>query len=187
MPATPIFDPTSAVRFDLSRGSAQDSGGGRLCLVPAAALSALTSAAGSSASTLFGRSVGEACGARVASRLGGNGGVGSARTEDVVTNIAGELSMAGFGLFSLERWGRALVVRLENTAVEDDVFLSAVVEGALAAATSRGVSCALLMREGSTVRLLVGNDATASKTRDLVANGVAWGEILSRLQTQGGT
>jgi hypothetical protein len=56
------FDPTGAVRFDLRSGSASDSRGARLVLVPSSALELLSS----EALAKIGEQIGRACGSRVA-------------------------------------------------------------------------------------------------------------------------
>src|SRR3954468_6304383 len=102
--AAPPFDPNGAVRFDLRAGAASDSRGARLVLVPSAVLATL----GPDALTKVGLAIGRACGERVASRLGGDGGVRNAPLEVVISHLAGELAIAGVGAIHVERWGRAM-------------------------------------------------------------------------------
>ena len=184
--ATPTFDPKHAVVFDLARGATEDASKARLLLVPANVLSELVHGAEAQAKRL-GQSIGKACGTRVAARLGGGDSVRRASIEAVVTELAGELSVAGVGLVSLERWGKALVVAVENTSVDDDVLLASIVDGAMSAAVGRAVSGVTLVRQHGTARVLIGSESTCKRVRELLVGGTAWGDILARLSTGGAT
>jgi hypothetical protein len=181
---TPTFDPKHAVVFDLARGATQDASKGRLLLVPASAINEITRGFETVAKKL-GTQIGKACGTRVAGRLGGGDNVRRATIEAVVTEIAGELSVAGVGLVSVERWGKALVVAIENTPLEDDNLLAAIVESSMSAAVSKQVFGVTLSRQGGTVRVLIASDVTCKKVRELLASGTAWGEVLARLSAGG--
>jgi hypothetical protein len=177
----PAFDPNGAVRFDMKSGAASDTRGTRLVLVPATALEALERTTPGALSHL-GSEIGRGCGARVAARLGGDSGVRAAQLEIVVSHLAGELAIAGLGLVHVERWGRALVLVVTNSAVASDGFISAALTGALHAATGREVSVGPLGKEGTVARYFVGAQPTVLKVRSMVSQGKAWGEILSSLQ-----
>jgi hypothetical protein len=177
----PAFDPNGAVRFDLKSGAASDARGARMMLVPAAALEALERST-PGALAHIGSEVGRSCGARVASRLGGDAGVRAAELEVVISHLAGELAIAGLGVVHLERWGRALVLVVTNAAVASDGFVGAVLIGALHAATGRDVSVAALGKESGTARYFVGAQPTVSKVRSQVSQGKPWAEVLSSLQ-----
>ena len=176
--ADPSFDPSGAVRFDLRSGSASDSGGARLVLVPSAALDSL----GEDALEQIGSHIGKACGARVAARLGGDSGVRSSSLEVAIAHLAGELAIAGIGAIHIERWGRALVAVVGNASIANEVFLCAVVSSALAAASGREVSAASLGRQAGVVRLFVGSAATAARAGDLAKAGKPYAEIVASLQ-----
>ncbi len=180
MPA-PAFDANGAVRFDVTNGAASDAAGARLVLVPAAALEALERTT-PGALAQVGSEVGRGCGARVAAKLGGDAGVRAATLETVVTQLAGELAIAGLGAVSLERWGKALVIVLANPSVSSDGFVSAVLAGALGAAAGREVFLAPIGREGTVARYYVGTQQTMIRCRSLVSQGKSWGEILAALQ-----
>jgi hypothetical protein len=179
--ASPPFDPTGAIRFDVKNGAASDARGARLVLVPATALEALERTTPGALAQL-GMEVGRACGARVAARLGGDAGVRAATLEAVVTHLAGELAIAGVGAVHLERWGRAMVVVVTNPGVNSDAFLSAALAGALRAAAGREVAIAPLGHEGNAGRYFVGAPQTATKAKSLVGQGKSWGEVLATLQ-----
>ena len=175
------FDPNGAVRFDMKSGAASDSRGARLVLVPAAALEALERTTPGALAHL-GSEVGRSCGARAAARLGGDAGVRAATLEVVVSNLAGELAIAGLGAVHLERWGRAMVIVVANPGVNSDGFLGAALSGALNAASGREVAIAPLGREGTTARYFVGTQQTVVKARSLVSQGKSWTDVLGALQ-----
>lgn len=179
--AEPAFDPSGAVRFDVTSGAASDARGARLVLVPTAALEALEQTT-PGALTHLGGEVGRGCGARVAARLGGDDGVRAATLELVVSHLAGELAIAGLGAVHVERWGRALVLAVANPGVSSDGFLGAALSGALAAASGRDVAIAPLGREGATARYFVGAPQTVAKVRERVSDGRPWSDVLGALQ-----
>ena len=176
--AVPPFDPNGAVRFDLTSGAASDSGGARLVLVPSAALSQL----GPDALTHIGQAIGRACGARVASRLGGDAGVRATELGAVITHLAGELAIAGIGGVHIERWGRAMVAIVNNPSIDNDMFLGAVLGGSLSAASGREVAAAAIGRERGSVRYFLGSPSTADQVRVLVGKGMSHAEVLASLQ-----
>ena len=176
--AAPPFDPNGSVRFDLRSGAASDARGTRLVLVPSAALAQL----GPDALTQLGLAIGRACGARVASRLGGDAGVRGTELEAAITHLAGELAIAGVGSVHIERWGRAMVAIVANPSIADDMFVGAVLGGALSAASGRDVAAAAIGREASSVRYFLGSPATADHARVLVGKGMSHAEVLASLQ-----
>ena len=182
---SPTFDPKHAVVFDLARGATHDASKSRLLLVPATAVNELVHG-NEAAARALGLAIGKACGTRVATRLGGGDSVRKATIEAVVTELAGELSIAGVGLVSLERWGKALVVAVENTSVEDDTLLASIVDGAMSSAVGRQVFGVTLSRHEGTARILIASEATCKRVQDLLAHGTTWGEILGRLSAGGG-
>src|SRR6185369_10331527 len=106
--ASPPFDASKAVTFDLSRGEIRKGDDERRVLVTARAVSALCQAAGDDATTAFGQSLGESIGAAIASRFERSGGdARGASIDSIVEHVAGELAVAGLGTVSIERWGRA--------------------------------------------------------------------------------
>lgn len=183
--AGPAFDPSGAVRFDMKSGAASDARGARLVLVPAAALEALDRQTPGALAHL-GAEVGRGCGARVASRLGGAGGVRAATLELVVSHLAGELAIAGLGAVHFERWGRAMLIVVASPGVDSDVFIGAALSGALAVAAGREVSIAPLGREGVAARYFVGAQQTVSRARSMVSQGKSWSEVLGALQAHDG-
>jgi hypothetical protein len=179
MPA-PVFDAKGALRFDLSSGAASDTRGSRLILLPASALEALDRTTPGALAHL-GSELGRGCGVRVAARLGGDASVRTADIEAVATHLAGELAIAGVGSLSVERWGRALVLVVENPGVASDGFIGAVLGGALVAAAGREVAIAPLGRDDTKARYFVGAQPTVLKLRSLIAEGRSWSDALAAL------
>jgi hypothetical protein len=177
-PQNPSFDPTGAVRFDLRSGTASDAAGARLVLVPSDVIDALDDGAVAQ----IGRAVGRACGARLAARFGGEDGVRATELEVIVTHLAGELALAGVGVLSIERWGRALVAVVSNASVASGTFFVAVLSSALSDATGREVIAAPLGDEGPRSRYFLGSPATAHRVRALVAEGRNHASIVAILQ-----
>ena len=180
------FDPSKAVTFDLPRGLVRIEDAARV-LVPGDALAALCESAGPGATAAFGRTMGEAMGARVASRLAGSAGVNEASVDAVVEHLGGELALGGLGSLGLERWGRALVIVVTDTPLgpRGDGLLEAVLAGALDAATGRSVRSLLVSREEGRARFLITGDAGMETMTSLLADGLSWGEALTRLHASG--
>src|SRR5689334_22347123 len=109
------FDPSQALTFDLAHGLVHLEGAPSRLLVPADGLLVLARAAGPAAVATFGRSLGDAMGRRVASRLAEAEGVRAATVEVVVEHLGGELALIGLGSLGLERWGRALVMVVDQS------------------------------------------------------------------------
>src|SRR5262245_58903912 len=132
--AGPTFDPTHTVRFDLQRGSVTAGGGERQVVLGCAALDDLVLIAGPEAAAAVGRTMGASLGERAAARLGGAKGVNAASSETVLAHLGGELSLSGFGVLTIERWGQAMVLVVDRPAVRDLTFLASILEGAVEAA-----------------------------------------------------
>jgi hypothetical protein len=178
--AQPVFNPASEVQFDLGRGQISLSGRTPRVLVPADALAALCRSAGAEAIRDFGRQLGTEVGRRVSERLGN---VTKADVASVVEHLGGDLALGGFGSLSVERWGRALVLRIAGCPLgaEGDVLVAAVFEGALQRGLGRDTNVVPIERSDSSVRLLATSSAAARKVRDWIAAGVSWGDALARL------
>jgi hypothetical protein len=181
--ASPPFDASKAVTFDLSRGQIQKEDESRL-LVSAKALVSLCQAAGPEATTAFGHAAGSAIGEAVAKRFERAGAdTKGASIESVVDHLGGELAIAGFGALSIERWGRALVLLVDRgpSGAEGDKLLAALLASAVSKATKVEARCVRLARDGDRARFLIAGPKGAEKVRDWLMSGVSWGEALVRL------
>jgi hypothetical protein len=171
------FDPTHAVRFDLPHGSVR-TGGEDECvlLVPVSALQPLVLSSPPDVVVAFGRALGGAIGRRAARRADPH----SSSLEEFVTQLAGEAAISGVGRLGVERWGRALVVVVEETTLPS-ALLTALVAGAVEAASGRRVATTLVSRDERAARVLVGSEGGVARVQDWVAAGVPWGEALTKL------
>jgi len=177
----PAFDPTGAIRFDLRRGAASDASDRRLLVVPAAAIDALERTHPEAVASL-GSEIGRGCGSNVAARLGGADKVRGAGLEAVLSQLAGELAIAGVGAVHIERWGRAMVCAVGGPSVANETFLSALLGSALGAAAGREVACAPIGREGGAHHFFVGSDRATERARALAIQGKTMPEIVAELQ-----
>lgn len=179
------FDPSKSVTFDLAHGLVHLEGAPARLLVPADALAALAAAAGPEAAAAFGRALGEAMGRRVAARLA----AGEAAVDVVVEHLGGELALVGLGSLGLERWGKALVLVVDQSPLGagGDRLLEAALAAAVEAAAGRHVHAVLLGREGVRARFLLGGEAGMVKVRTWLAEGASWGDALVRLHAREGS
>jgi hypothetical protein len=177
--AVSSFDATGAVQFDLSHGAVR-AGSERepVLLVPCSALDELALTAPAEAEVL-GRALGTAIGKRAASRLSDPRG---ASIEAFVTQLAGECAIAGVGVLSVERWGRALVVVIEESSLAGPL-LAPLVSAALEAALGKRVSVGLLSRDARVARVLVASEGAVSRALEGIAAGTPWGDVLAKLNT----
>jgi hypothetical protein len=175
------FDPSTSVAFDLRRGAIELSGGGGQVLVPADALLALSQAADGEAARDFGARIGTEIGRRVGARLGDSA---TASIENVLELLAGELSVVGFGLLGLERWGRALVLTVQGSPFGGvgDGLIASVLEALIQRAFGRDAGVVRLVREETLARFLVTSRASAELVRVWMSSGATWSEALARLQ-----
>jgi hypothetical protein len=184
--STTSFDPARAVRFDLAHGSVRSDGNDRLAIVPLDALLELARTGPATVIESIGHIIGRVVGARILKALGD---VRTAPIEAFVSHLGGELALAGYGVASLERWGRAMVVAMSETAL-DEKLLAAILEGAFGTTAGRDVWCTPLMSErtgeGSTLRVLVSSKSAAERVRSWLRDNIAWGDALARLQASTG-
>lgn len=172
------FDPMRAVRFNLDRGTVHaGTDGDRLLLVPSAALVDLVLSAPAEAVEALGRALGSAIGRRAAARIGD---AKSASLEAFVTQLAGETAIAGIGVLSIERWGRALVVVIEDSPLLG-TLIAPFVASALENASERKVWCTLLSRDEKAARVLVASERGVERVRDWITSGVPWGDAVAKL------
>jgi hypothetical protein len=178
----PSFDPTHAVRFDLPRGSVRTRGDDDpVLLVPTAALEDLILSAPPEAAEALGRALGAAIGRRAAARMGDPQ---RASIDTFVAQLAGEAAIAGVGSLSLERWGRALVVVIEDSPLVD-TLLAPLVAAALKAASGRSAFCTLLARDNRAARILVASERAIARARGWMASGMGWSEAVVKLHGGG--
>jgi hypothetical protein len=188
------FDPSEAVTFDLAFGHIHLDGAPNRVMIPAMALVKLCRAAGEDETTEIAHSIGEAMGRRIAVRLAPGASDDESRTkrqeavrragvERVISELAGEMAIAGMGCLSAERWGKALVLLVEQSPFgeDGDDLLSAILQAALQTMTSSPARIVRLMREESRVRFLVVSGAAVDAVRSRLGRGESWGAVLAAL------
>jgi hypothetical protein len=162
------LDPAQWVAFDLERGIVHVDGERPHAVVPAAALGALLGAAAEVDRAAFARAVGEAMGARIASRLGGVDAVRAATPEAVLTQVAAELAVAGLGALAVERWGRALIVVVDTPfAADADDWLEGLLGAAFSVATGLDADAAALERDAGRAFFMLTSKEMVGRVRGL--------------------
>ncbi len=179
--AEPQFDPAGMLQIDLGRGVVQLRGASPRLVVPSEVLVGLCKEAGPDALVDFGRRWGTELGARVAERLGIE--ASSSSVEAWLAHLGGEWALAGLGSLAFERWGKVLVVCVEDSPLgpEGDPLGEAVIAGALQRSASRDLGVVGLGRSDSTARFAVLAPAAADTVRRWFADGVSWGDAVMRL------
>ena len=170
------------VRFELEHGRIRTSDDEGALVVPLTALRELTTDVAVGAK--IGGALGRALGSRIAKRLGASQ-VHSAPLERVASELTAEFALHGLGTLALERWGYALVIVLRGEAFRAE-FLGELVRGAVEAASGSRVWCLELERTQNEVRLLLSSASAVDRVRAWLANGIAWGDAITRLHSRGG-
>jgi hypothetical protein len=177
---TSSFDPTRAVVFDLNRGQVALNDGVSVLLFPTQALIELCGQLAPAAVRQLGVSLGKQAGPRVRARLGASA---VPTLEVVVEQLGGELALSGFGSLAIERWGQALVVRIENCPLgpQGQELMSAYIESVLYAVFAREVVAVALERKSQSFRLLLCSKATSGRVKGWLSAGGTWGDALMAL------
>jgi len=177
---TSTFDPSEAVVFDLNRGQVTREGGGPVLVLPADVVAAACSQLDASVVRQLGATLGKQAGGRVRARLAA---VAAPSLEVMVEQFAGELSLAGLGALAIERWGQALVVRIDGypLAAQGQELLGGFIEGGLLAAVDRDVTAMPLERNAQSLRLLLCSKAASARVKTWLLAGGSWGDALAAL------
>jgi len=192
------FDPAAAVTFDMAFGHVHLDGAPHRVLVPAETLLELALAAGEDALADLGHALGEPMGRRVGTRLAEGDGEGepaerrkravrAARPETVVSQLSGELALAGLGALSAERWGRAIVWVVDQSPFGEggDPLVAHILQGALRAMVDSPARMVPLQREGVRARFLVVSGAAVEDVRTRLAKGDHWSAVIAAMHTKG--
>lgn len=175
---TSSFDPTRAVVFDLQRGQVTLQGRSPVLVLAAEALAQLCGRLDAAALRQFGAVLGKQAGTRIRERIGSG-----ATLEGMVDQLGGEVSLAGLGALTIERWGQALVVRVEGCPLgaPGQDLMSAYVEAALQVAVDREVTALTLERGPESFRLLLCGKAGSARVKSWLSAGGSWGDALAAL------
>src|SRR4249919_1740461 len=118
-------DLSGAVRFDLQSGTVRLFDDEKGVVVPASVLAALVKSAPSDVRAQVARDLG----AHLGRAIGKRGSILEAGLEEAATSLAAQLAVAGLGTCNLERWGKALVVHVTDSPIDDASFVASVIEG----------------------------------------------------------
>ncbi len=175
---TPRFDPTRALIFDLARGQLRDEEGTARLNLPASLVLRLCEQAGSEATLDFARSIGSELGRRIADRL--KDSTSEASVETWVEHLGGQLALVGLGELSVERWGKALVLRVSGASSEVHSLLPGVLASALQRALGRQLE--LVLFEGQEgLGFLALSGASAARAIALKDGGAGLGQVIEQL------
>ena len=183
------LDSFQGVKFDLGRGLVSVDDASYRVLVPSDLLAELLAQSGSDTARDFGRRIGTEMGRRVSSRLGDKTKLAS--VEEMLAELGAELALTGLGSLGVERWGRALVMTVQDSPLgrRGDGLVAAVLEGAIQRALGRDAALVPLGHGENRIRLLVVSPKTAARVEQWLAAGTPWTEALNRLHqsaAQGG-
>jgi hypothetical protein len=175
---TPTFDPTQAVVFDLNRGRVTLEGSGAV-LLSADALAQVCVELDATAVRQLGSLLGKQAGLRVKSRTSSS----TLTLEAMADHLGGEISLGGLGSLGIERWGRALVIRIESCPLgaRSAELMSAYVEAALQACVGRDASAIVAERGPDAFRLLLCGKNAANRVKGWLGRGKSFGEALTAL------
>lgn len=175
---TPRFDPTRAIIYDLARGQLKDEEGASRVNLPVSLILRLCEQAGKEATQDFAQSLGSEIGRRVADRMGQS--ANAASVEAWTEHLGGQLALVGLGDMSVERWGRALVLRVSGAPQGTEELLPTVLTAALQRSLGRD-STALSFNQDEGLALLIVSKDTANRARNLVAQGQGLGQVVEAL------
>jgi hypothetical protein len=175
---TPRFDPTRAIVYDLARGQLRDDEGASRLNLPVHLLVRLCESAGADAARDFGYALGEELGRRIADRMGDDRT--GASIEEWTEHLGGQIALVGLGNLSVERWGKALVLRVAGPALGTLTLLEAVLAGCIQRGLGRQVSVVGFER-GAEAEFLVLSGEGADKARQLAEGGAQLGHIVEEL------
>lgn len=175
---TPRFDPTRAIVYDLARGQLRDDEGASRLNLPVHLLVRLCESAGPDAARDFGYSLGDELGRRIADRMGD--GRTSASIEDWTEHLGGQLALVGLGNLSIERWGKALVLRVAGIPNGTLSLLESVLSGCIQRGLGRQAAVVGFER-GTEAEYLVLSGEAADRARHLARDGASLGHIVEEL------
>jgi hypothetical protein len=175
---TPRFDPTRAIIYDLARGQLKDEEGAARVNLPVHLLLRLCEEAGEEASRDFAHSLGSEIGRRIRDRMGD--AAMKATIESWTEHLGGQFALIGLGDLSVERWGRALVVRITGAPQGSQQLLGLILGSALQRALGRQ-PVPIAFNDPESVSFLIVSHAAAAKAYVLAAQGQGLGQVVEAL------
>jgi hypothetical protein len=139
--AQPSFDPGAFFTFDLRGGQVHTREGRRVLVLSDSVLAPLVAAAVANGDLTVVRRLGRHMGEEVRASLGGT--ADEIPVDVVLGHLGGVLALFGWGRIQLDRWGDALVARVEHAPAIDteQLALAALLGGLFSSVTGRDVAC----------------------------------------------
>ncbi len=112
----------------------------------------------------------------------------SLATEEVAEELGGELSLCGLGSLSLERWGEALVARVEGCPLGagSGPVVGAYLQKAVRALWSDAACVVPVESSGQSLRYLFCSAPAAERVRKSLQSGKGFADSIAALQGAGG-
>jgi len=142
------FDPGGFFEFDLAGGEVRARSGHRVLVLSDNVVAPLVSAAVQNGDLTAVRRLGRHMGEEVAGSLGGD--APAASPEAVLGHAASVVSLFGWGRLHVERWGDALLARLEQVPQldADHLAIAALLGGLFSAIARQEVACVPVTQDG---------------------------------------
>ena len=176
------FDPAAYYTFDLAVGAVRNRHGDRVLVFSADAVGPLVATAARHGDLTSVRTFGKRMGEYAAQSLSAD--AGSSAPELVLNHASGTLSLLGWGQLSLERWGRALVLRLDGAPDLDGgrLGLAALLGGLFTSLGGQDVACVPV---GEASRFIVVHPQVAETVWTWTKEGAGLPEVVARLMPEG--
>jgi hypothetical protein len=172
------FDPGAYYAFDLARGAVHTRHGERVLMLSTDTLGPLVSTAVRHGDLTAVRLLGKRIGEDAVRSLGGD--AKTASPEAVVNHASGTLSLLGWGVLALERWGRALVIALDGAPQldPDRLGLAALLGGLLTSLGGRDIAC-VPVNDG--MRFVIVHPSIAETVWTWTKEGKPLADVVARL------
>lgn len=176
------FDPTGFFEFDLAQGAVRTRAGERVVMVSESVLARLVSAAVKNQDLTAVRRLGRQLGEIAAQSLPEPSPAGS--PESILGLAAGVLGVFGWGRLELDRWGDALLARIDDlpTLDGDHLAVAALLGGLFSVLAEREVACVPI---GGGASFIVVEPSIAEQIWKWSRTGRSLAEIVSSLGPEG--
>jgi len=181
--AEPSFDPGAFFTFDLRGGQVATRAGRRVLVLSDTVLAPLVGAAVANGDLTVIRRLGRHIGEEIRSSLGG--ATDDVPVDVVLGHLGGVLALFGWGRIHIDRWGDALVARIEQAPMIDteQLALAALLGGLFSSVTGRDVACVPV---GENVEFILVAPAIAETVWGWARAGENVAGIVARLAVPGG-
>ncbi|MCH2108370.1 MAG: hypothetical protein MK135_03510 [Polyangiaceae bacterium] len=174
----PRFDPTRAIIYDFARGQLKDDEERPRLNLPCDLLLRLCHDAGEEAAVNFASELGTEMGRRILDKMGPD--AEAASLEQWVEHLGGQLALLGLGNLALERWGKALVLRVQEHPPGAAGLAAHVLMSALQRGLSRDVGFVPFAEETATAFLVLSPDS-AEKAQEWALEGSTMSQVIENL------